>query len=182
MTNVRASAIRMARDSLAVLRARWYLRKAQLGTRVRVWGKLVVKADGTMIIGDRVRIASDIATTELAAVHGATLEIGEGTFINHGCSIAALESIRIGPGCSIGSHVVMMDNDFHSIDPALRDVLPPSRPIVLEANVWLGVRVIVLRGVRIGEGSVIGAGSVVTRDIPPRTLAGGNPARPIRSI
>jgi maltose O-acetyltransferase len=135
-----------------------------------------------MIIGDRVRIASDIATTQLAAVYGATLDIGAGTFINHGCSIAAMESVRIGPRCSIGSHVIMMDNDFHSIDPAQRDLMPPSRPIVLEANVWLGVRVIVLRGVRIGEGSVICAGSVVTRDIPPRTLAGGNPARPIRSI
>ena len=57
-----------------------------------------------------------------------------------------------------------------------------SGPIILEENVWLGARVIVLRGVTVGAGSVIGAGSVVTRDIPPRSVAAGLPARVIRAL
>jgi maltose O-acetyltransferase len=76
----------------------------------------------------------------------------------------------------------MMDNDFHSLEPEKRQVKPPSAPIILEENVWLGARVIVLRGVTIGKGSVIGAGSVVTKDIPPGVLAAGSPARVIRKL
>jgi maltose O-acetyltransferase len=75
-----------------------------------------------------------------------------------------------------------MDNDFHRLEPERRDERPLSAPIILEENVWLGARVIVLRGVTIGAGSAIGAGSVVTRDIPPRSLAVGAPAKVIRSL
>jgi maltose O-acetyltransferase len=77
---------------------------------------------------------------------------------------------------------MLMDNDFHRIEPERRLERPDSAPIVLEANVWLGARVIVTRGVTIGEGSVVGAGSVVTSDVPPRTVVAGVPARVIRTI
>jgi maltose O-acetyltransferase len=76
----------------------------------------------------------------------------------------------------------MMDNDFHRLEPERRDERPPSAPIVLEENVWLGVRAIVLRGVTVGAGSVVAAGSVVSRDVPPRVLVGGVPARVIRQL
>jgi maltose O-acetyltransferase len=76
----------------------------------------------------------------------------------------------------------MMDNDFHRLEPERRDEIPPSAPIVLEEGVWLGVRVIVLRGVTIGAGSVVGAGSIVVRDVPPRSLAAGAPAKVIRTL
>ncbi len=169
-------------DGWAVIRARWYLRHAQVGARVRVWGKPSIQAYGQLIIGDRVRLVSTIATTELVAGEGGTLDIGESAFINYGCSIAASQLVRIGPRCNIGTHVIMMDNDFHRIEPERRDERPESKPIVLEENVWLGARVIVLRGVTIGADSVIGAGSVVTRDVPPRSVAVGLPAKVIRSL
>ncbi|WP_129633676.1 acyltransferase [Candidatus Oscillochloris fontis] len=170
-------------DGRAVLRARWYLRDATLlGWRVRLWGRATVDNQGSMRIGNRVRLVSTIVPLELATGKQGLLEIGESTFINYGCSIAATQFVRIGPCCNIGTYVIMMDNDFHRIEPERREEMPPSAPIILEENVWLGARVIVLRGVTIGAGSVVAAGSVVTRDIPPRSLAAGLPARVIRHI
>ena len=167
----------------AVLRARWALRSAEkVGPRTRVWGSPVVHNEGRLLIGERVRIVSTIAPVELAVGKEGCLEIQDGVYINCGCSIAATTSIVIGKNCSIGSHVTMMDNDFHRIEPERRNELPPSAPIVLEENVWIGVRAIVLRGVRIGAHSVIGAGSVVVHDVPPRSLAAGIPARVIRQL
>lgn len=170
------------RDGMAVIGAKWYLRRAQLGHKVRLWGKPVIHNHGNMIVHPRVMLVSTVVPLELAVDQGATLEIGERTYINYGCSIAASESIRIGPYCNIGTYVIMMDNNQHRIEPERRDERPESAPIVLEERVWLGARVIVLNGVTIGAGSVVGAGSIVTKDIPPRSIAAGNPARVIRSI
>ena len=170
-------------NARAVARARWHLRGAdQLGSRVRVWGKPAVTVHGTLRVADRVRIFSIPARTELAVQAGGTLDIGSQTFINYGCSISAAELVRIGPRCNIGSHVIIMDNDFHSLDPEHRLEIPPSAAIIIEENVWIGVRATVLRGVTIGAGSVVAAGSVVTRDVPPRTLVGGLPAKVIREL
>ncbi len=170
-------------NGVAVLRARWYLRKAsKIGMRVRVWGRPAITNNGTMIIGERVRLVSTIATVEIGVEAGATLEIGNSVFINYGCSFGATKLIRIGANCNIGTHVIMIDNDFHRLEPEHRNERPPSAPIILEDNVWLGARVIVLRGVTIGSGSVIGAGSVVSRDIPPRSIAAGVPAKVLRAL
>ena len=167
----------------AALRARWYFRTAtQTGARVRVWGKPSITNAGTLLVGTRVRLVSTIAAVEIGVGMGATLDIGENVFINYGTSIGSTQLIRIGPNCNIGTYVMIIDNDFHRLEPERRNERPPSAPIILEDNVWLGARVIVLRGVTIGAGSVIGSGSVVTRDIPPRTLAVGVPAKVIRSI
>lgn len=167
----------------AVLRARWYLRSAaSLGPSTRLWGNPAIHNYGTLLIGDRVRLVSHVARLELAVAKGGRLEIGDNVYINYGCSIGATESIRIGSNCSIGCHTIMMDNDFHGLEPERRNEVPESAPIVLENDVWLGVRVTILKGVTIGAGSVIGAGSIVTRSVPPRSLATGIPAKVIRSI
>jgi len=170
------------RNGGAILRARWYLRHATfLGEKVRLWGKPSVQNWGRLVIKDRVRLVSTVATLELVVEDGA-LEIGEGTFINYGCSIGATELVRIGANCSIGTYAILMDNDYHRLEPERRYERPESAPIILQDNVWLGARVIVLRGVTIGAGSAIGAGSVVTHDIPPRSLAVGVPAKVIRQL
>ena len=170
-------------NGLAVFRARWYLRQANIiGPKVRVWGRPVVKNWGFMSFGERVRLVSTIATLELVAVPGARLEIGSNTFINYGCSIAANQWVSIGADCSIGTYVIIMDNNFHRLEPDRRFEVPESQPVTLEDNVWLGARVIVLPGVTIGTGSMIAAGSVVTRDIAPLSLAAGTPARVIRTL
>jgi acetyltransferase-like isoleucine patch superfamily enzyme len=170
-------------DGRAVLLARWYLRGAtSVGTRVRLRGRPLVSNHGRMIIGSRVQLVSTAAKLELVAMPGGVLEIGERTLVNYGGSIAAAESVRIGARCLIGTHAIIMDNDFHRIEPERRLEWPESKPIVIEDNVWLGARVIVLGGVTIGEGSCIGAGSLVIDDIPPRSLAVGVPARVIRKL
>jgi maltose O-acetyltransferase len=77
---------------------------------------------------------------------------------------------------------MMLDNDFHRVEPERRLERPPSAPIVIGENVWVGARVIVMAGVTVGDDSCIGAGSVVTADVPPRTLVAGVPARVIREL
>ena len=84
---------------------------------------------------DRLLLISTIATTELAVA--GTLEIGERTFINYGCSIGASHLIRIGARCSLGPFAMLMDNDFHRLEPERRDERPELKPIILEENVWL---------------------------------------------
>lgn len=170
-------------DAIAHLRARWQLRGARaLGERARVWGSMSVTALGELVIGSRARIVSTIVPVELFVGEQARMEIGSNVYINYGCSIAALKHIRIGDHCSIGTYAIIMDNNFHRVEPDRRDERPESAPVILEENVWLGARVIVLPGVTIGRDSVVAAGSIVTRDIPPRSLAAGNPARVIRTL
>ena len=174
---------RVYHDGRSVLLARWYLRRAtSVGTRVRLRGRPIIVNLGRMSIGSRVQLVSTAAKLELVTFPGGTLEVGERTLLNYGGSIAAAESVRIGARCLIGTHAIIMDNDFHRIEPERRLEWPESRPIVIEDNVWLGARVTVLGGVTIGEGSCIAAGSVVIDDVPPRSLAAGIPARVIRKL
>lgn len=171
------------KDVWAVLRARWYFRQAnEVGAKVRVWGRPHVRNWGRMVIGARLRLVSTVATVELIAMPGATIEIGENTFINYGTSIAAKQLIHIGADCSIGTQVIIMDNNYHRLEPERRNEPPDSAPVILEENVWIGARAIILPGVVIGRDSVIGAGSVVTKSVPPRSLAAGVPAKVIRFL
>lgn len=172
-----------ANAGIAVVRARWYLRNAtDVAPTVRLYGRPKVINRGTLSVGDRVQLSATVAMTELSVASGATLSIGEQTFVNYGTSISASELVEIGPRCNIGTHCMIMDNDFHCIEPERRNERPPSAAVRLGENVWLGGRVIVLPGVTIGDHSMVAAGSVVTRDVPERTLAAGVPARVIRSI
>ena len=166
-----------------VARARWFLRHADvLGARVRMLGTPRVVNHGRIVIGYKARFDSVAAPIELVAEAGALLEIGERTFINFGCNIAATSSIRIGAHSLLGPYCMLMDNAYHRIEPDRRDERPESAPIVLGRNVWLGARTIVLPGVTIGEDACVGAGSVVTKDVPPRSFVAGVPARVIRSL
>ena len=174
----RSAALAIWGNGLAVLRARWYLRQATIiGPKVRLWGRPSIQNRGKMVIGERVRLVSTVAMLELVCGNNAQLSIGSGTFINYGCSIGATQSISIGSKCTIGTYAIIIDNNFHHLEPKRRQEMPASVPVVLEENVWLGAHVIVLPGVTIGADSVIGAGSVVTRSIPPR-FAGGRCASP----
>jgi maltose O-acetyltransferase len=167
----------------AVLNAKWYLRHVdEVGERVRLRGRPSVQNDGRMTIGSRVQLVSTMAKLELVSMKGGTLEIGERTLVNYGCSIAAAKLVRIGARCLIGTHAIIMDNDFHRIEPERRLEWPESKPIIIGDNVWLGARVIVLAGVTIGDDACIGAGSLVIDDVPPRALAAGVPAKVIRML
>ena len=151
-----------------------------MGERVRVVGRPRVTNRGRIAIGNRVALRSTVIPIQLEALSGGSIEIGDRTFINYGVSIAAHEAIRIGKDCLLGAQVMILDNNQH--DLTMRRKLPPSQPVTLGDNVWLGHRVIVLPGVTIGHDAVVGAGAVVTKDIPPRSIAVGNPARVVKSF
>jgi len=113
----------------------------------------------------------------------ARIQIGEQCAFSNNVTLCALNSIVMGNACLIGEMVTIMDADHHELSP--RDRWTGSgriAPVVIGDNVWIGSRVIILAGVTIGANSVIGAGAVVTKSIPPDTVAAGNPARPIRSL
>jgi acetyltransferase-like isoleucine patch superfamily enzyme len=113
----------------------------------------------------------------------ARIEVGEGTWFSNNVQVIAEESVTIGEHCLIGDAVLILDSDFHNLSAAGRHTLPGlSAPIILEDNVFIGSRVIILKGVTIGKDSVIGAGSVVVRSIPPGVVAAGNPAKVIRPL
>ncbi len=112
--------------------------------------------------------------------YGKNIHVGARTFVNFNLTALDVATIHIGDDCQIGPNVQLL-TPIHPIEPQPRkDKLEGAKPIVIGDNVWLGGGVIVCPGVTIGENSVIGAGSVVTRDIPANVVAVGNPARVIR--
>lgn len=114
--------------------------------------------------------------------YGENIHVGARTFVNYNLTALDVASITIGEDCQIGPNVQLL-TPTHPLDPKpRRDKLEAAQPITICDNVWLGGGVIVCPGVTIGENSVVGAGSVVTRDIPANVVAVGNPARVIREL
>lgn len=114
--------------------------------------------------------------------YGYNIHIDEGSFVNFDCVFLDLAPIRIGRNSLIGPKVQLL-TAHHPFDPAERGTAREAgRPITIGDNCWLGGGVIVCPGVRIGNGAIIGAGSVVTRDIPADSVAVGNPARVTRTL
>jgi maltose O-acetyltransferase len=118
-----------------------------------------------------------------ARTASAEIRIGHGNAFSNNVSVVANQRVEIADRCQIGDMAAIYDSDFHEIDPATRlRSAGESRPVRIGSNVWLGSRCMVLKGVAIGDNSVIGAMSLVTKSIPPNCLAAGIPARVIRSI
>ena len=114
--------------------------------------------------------------------YGWNVSVGEGTFINVDAVLLDVAPIRIGAWCQLGPRVQLL-TATHPLDPMdRRSGWESGAPIVLGDDVWLGAGVIVCPGVTIGGGSVVGAGAVVTRDLPDRVVAVGNPARVLRPV
>ena len=111
---------------------------------------------------------------------GKNIEVGEDVFINACCHFQDHGGVRIGDGCQIGHNVVFATLN-HFLEPEKRK-MTHSAPIVLGKNVWVGSNATILQGVTIGDNAVIGAGAVVTGDIPANTVAVGVPAKVIKHI
>ena len=152
----------------------------------------VERISGRIVLGQRVTLRSHDFGYHTAMYHpvrlmvdaspDALIEVGDDTRLN-GVSLHATRLIRIGRNCLLAANVSLLDSDGHGVSLADRGAAnPTSAPIVIEDDVWIGVNAIILKGVTIGRGAIVAAGSVVTRVVAPMTLVGGNPARFIKEI
>lgn len=180
LRNLKMRLSRLISAAYRVALSKFYLRSCtRVGARPRVWGRPHIQNRGQINIGNRLMLVCRIVPASLVTRPGAVLDIGSRVYINFGANICAYERITIKDRVIIGTYVSMVDNDEHELHD--HSLVPPSRPITIEEDAWLGDRVMVLKGVTIGKGAVIGAGSVVTRDVAPYTIAAGVPARAIRT-
>lgn len=160
------------------------------GTPV-VFQPVLINGQGTVTFGRQVQIgvinAPDFYTGYAyieAREAGASVEFGNNIAINNGFSaVAERSSIRIEDGALIGANCHITDSDFHALAPGARETGAYScKPVLLKKNVFIGSNVSILKGVTIGENSVIAHGAVVSHDIPPNVMAGGVPARILKTI
>ena len=135
--------------------------------------RVVRQSPGTVLVGDGVLLSRDVRLHLRAP--GARIEIGDGSFLNYRTELIAHARVTIGRGCLLAWDVQILDSDSHPVDDA-----PDTAPVTVGDDVWIGCRATVLKGVVVGPGAVVAAGSLVVHDVPPRALVGGNPARVLR--
>jgi FkbH-like protein len=150
----------------------------RVGARGRAMGRPRIVNRGRIEIGDDFTLNSIFAPAELVAAEGATIEIGDRVGINYGTAISARARVKIGNGVSIGPYSIIADSEAELPDGDDDRVAP----IEIGDGVWLAARVTLLPGARIGAGSVITAGSIVSGEIPAGVVAGGIPARVLRAV
>src|SRR5437667_9043188 len=112
---------------------------------------------------------------------GVDIRVGRKVFVNQNCTFYDLGGLDIADDVMIGPNVSIITTG-HPLEPSQRRTATIGRPIVIEKSVWIAAGATIIGGVTVGENSVVAAGSVVTKDVPPNTLVGGNPARVIRSL
>jgi acetyltransferase-like isoleucine patch superfamily enzyme len=112
---------------------------------------------------------------------GNEIRVGRNVFINQNCTFYDLGGLDIADDVMIGPNVSLITAG-HPLEPSQRRAVTTGKPIAIQRNVWIAAGAIVIGGVTVGENSVVAAGSVVTKNVPPNSLVGGNPARVIRSI
>jgi acetyltransferase-like isoleucine patch superfamily enzyme len=138
-----------------------------------------IDARGDVRAGSHFVVHGTQHRVRLGAAPGARLSVGDHVFVNRGSTVYATVSIELGDHTRLGDFVSIHDSDFHAVEEGA----PVRRaPVVVGRNVWIGRHAIVMPGVTIGDHSVVAAGSVVTRDVPERSVVAGNPAEVKRRI
>lgn len=164
-----------------ILFSRVYLRKVDsVGKHPRVEKKPYLVNLGKMTLGDNINICSRSVACDLVSYPEGLLELGDDVFVNFGTTICAENKVSIGDRVKIGPYCMIHDTDFHV--PGQDFTTAKGIPIIIEDDVWLSSRVLVMKGSVIGRGSVIAAGSVVSGVIPPNVIAGGVPAKVIKKV
>jgi acetyltransferase-like isoleucine patch superfamily enzyme len=163
-----------------VIAAKIFLRRCnKIGKLVTVKGRPLIKNEGTILIGERVAIWSVFDRTKLFVHPKACLKIGNESRIN-GVHVSVKHSVTIGDRVRIGPYTLIMDSDFHDVSDHMKE--GKSGAVKISNDVWIASRVIILKGVSIGKGARIAAGSVVTHDVPDHTLVAGVPAKVIKRL
>ncbi len=143
---------------------------------------------GRIVLGAGVRLSGQISIGFNDRSGGVPeFVVGDRTFIGHRCGFNVARSVRIGRHCYIASGVSVIDQDGHPLDAADRRAglpTPPDAvaPVVIGDDVWVGFHAIILKGVTIGDRSVVAAGAVVVKDVPADCVVAGNPARVVKEL
>jgi acetyltransferase-like isoleucine patch superfamily enzyme len=142
-----------------------------------------ITGKGDIVLGDNVTLdgKSNISFAARFSDHP-TLQIGDNSGIGHNCFFTIGKLISIGRNCILSGDISIMDSNGHDADPVTRWASKPPgaedvRPVVIRDGVWIGKHCILFPGVKIGEGSVISAGSIVRTHVPPYSVVAGNPAK-----
>jgi acetyltransferase-like isoleucine patch superfamily enzyme len=152
----------------------------------------ILKDPAAIRIGRMTHIRGELLTF----AHGGCIAIGEYCYLGEASRIWSARSIRIGNRVLIAHNVTILDNLTHPISASARhehfkeiigsghptQISLDERPVEIEDDTWIGCMCVVLRGVSIGQGAIVGAGSVVTEDVPAWTIVAGNPARVVREL
>jgi acetyltransferase-like isoleucine patch superfamily enzyme len=153
--------------------------RIQFGPGLLGNGRLRITGPGRVVLAERVNAWSHAEVNRLITTReSAVISVGTNARLN-GCTLIAAEHIEVGADCVLGScevrdHLPAPDR-FSARDPG-------PRPVVIEANVWIGGQVTILPGVRVGRNSVLGLHAVVFEDVPPDCIVAGNPARVVRRL
>jgi acetyltransferase-like isoleucine patch superfamily enzyme len=163
----------LARLRAAILR----MRGATVGAKTSV-GAIHVRKARNIAMGQRVEIEHDVFLKLVG--DGARLELGDFVFVGAACEIDVASSVRIGAHSLLAPGVFITDHQ-HNIrrEPRIDQQGIETAPVVIGSDVWLGTKSVVLPGVTIGDGAVVGAGAVVTKDVEPYAIVAGVPARVI---
>jgi acetyltransferase-like isoleucine patch superfamily enzyme len=155
--------------------------RVRIGRGVLGNGRLRISGPGRVYLEEDVNAWSHAEPNRLITTGpGAIIRIGRNARLN-GCTLIAAELIEVGSDCVLGSCEVR-DQQPYSEAIDRRGQMEPPRPVIIEDNVWIGGQVAVLPGVRIGRNSVVGLHAVVFDDLPPDSVAVGNPARVVRRL
>lgn len=178
LTTRLAKGVRYVASSLS---APLYLRFCDsVGPRARTIGRPDLRNGGEITIGSDLILNSGFACTSIATERGGRVVVGDRVAVNYGVAILARNRVAIGNDVSIGPYCVL--DDMEGSPASGSGMGPTGRPIVVEDGAWLAARVTLLPGARVGAGSVITAGSIVSGEIPAGVVAGGIPARVLRSV
>lgn len=170
---------RLTEFTIRLVSAKIYLRNCVKGKWVTTRKKPLIISRGRIELGDRVVIWSIFQRSILSVHSNAILKIGARSRIN-GVHIAVKSKVTIGQNVRIAPYTLIMDSDFHDIND--RSSSGESAPIIIEDDVWIASRSIILKGVTIGKGAIIAAGAVVTKDVKPFTIVAGVPAVQVKKL